>query len=300
MKDTTIVTHCGRNPLGFIERIREYLIQEQDTNRVVVLRPSQRAFMAKAMKLAMLNQARDILAHRQTLVFIPPETIHYAPIVKDFYAQVESYATGKVLNSIRKCSPYLRRDDCLKRLAAGGFTVSKVFSVAEGVHKLNIPTYPAIIRRVAGHGGRGKLIKIDAKEDIRKVESPPDLVMSQAFIDTSKGGVFSKYRAVVIGDRAYPRQLQMSKYWEVRLKTSPVSHVARETAAKYVQGDEPNQEMLVEAVKYLGLDFACIDYSYFEGKPIIWEIFLPFAITQQYPTQEKALYKAFLKLFQGG
>jgi hypothetical protein len=246
-----------------------------------------------------LARLKDTLSHKEPVLLFPPESLSYEYFARTFFEELCSGITGPVFNNIANCGKFLRRNDCLRKLKEGGFRVPEVYDVKAKASELKT-RYPAIIRAVDGHGGTGKLRLAGGAEDLHAYDNRPRQVMAVEFVDTARqDGTYWKYRTVVVGNKAIPRQLQISKAWEVRLGTSAKNSTERDEALKVLASGDPFEKELVSAVRCLGLDMACVDYSILDGRPVIWEIFLPFAVTKQYPTYEEKLYEEIIRFVRG-
>lgn len=95
------------------------------------------------------------------------------------------------------------------------------------------------------------------------------------FVDyKSEDGLYKKYRVFMIDGKPYPRHMIVSKQWNihagVRKELMEKDENLRNMEKEFLETFKA-PEQFEEIYRRLGLDYFCIDYSYYKGKILIFE-----------------------------
>ena len=132
--------------------------------------------------------------------------------------------------------------------------------------------FPLVVRSDSVHAAPVWLCRSRADleaVDLAAIRDP----VAAPFVDVrGPDGFFRKWRVLLLGQRACPRHLQISREWLVRMASRNLApaHVAEELA--YTSGDDPHHAVLEVARRALGLDMVAFDYSLRPGGGVVvWE-----------------------------
>ena len=147
--------------------------------------------------------------------------------------------------------------------------------------------YPLLLRRDGVHMGQDihlvhtpgeaeALIerRLRELEELPRRERPKGrLDLAVEFVDTADAeGIYRKWRSYVIGDRVIPRLLSLSRGWLVNFGHLIEDERAREEDRAFVQGGEPNPDLLRQAARLTGADVVALDYARRrDGSYVFWE-----------------------------
>lgn len=178
----------------------------------------------------------------------------------------------KILNHpSRACERY----ELLKRLKSAGISDIEVNRIDSGT----LPTrYPVFIRSEDGaFGAETPLLECEADyrqaiDDLRAAGKPSKRRVALSYEgEEGQDGFFRKFGAFRVGDRIVPQHLLYKRHWKV--KSSARKHNAAFAAEEltYVR-DNPDADLIKHAFQLGDLEFGRIDYSFKNGKPVIFEI----------------------------
>lgn len=91
------------------------------------------------------------------------------------------------------------------------------------------------------------------------------------YSDTSVDGVFTKYSAVILGDRIVPRARTTSRDWVTKYGDVDRDAHAADLDLQYVE-QNPHERWLRRMFALAGVEYGRIDYAVRDGKPQVWEI----------------------------
>jgi hypothetical protein len=94
------------------------------------------------------------------------------------------------------------------------------------------------------------------------------------FIDVRSphDGLYRKYRYVAAGEFGVARHLIVSATWEVRAEGRIRTPATRDEEMAYLDGHDPNHDVLQRVRRALGLELIAFDYSYdTQGQLVVWE-----------------------------
>lgn len=84
-------------------------------------------------------------------------------------------------------------------------------------------------------------------------------------------GYFRKYGAFRVGDQIIPQHILRNRGWMVKSDGSSFDEIFATEEVDYIR-DNPDRELLMSAFKAGGIEFGRIDYSFKQGRLVVFEI----------------------------
>lgn len=195
-----------------------------------------------------------------------------APAIGAPVARFLAERAGRVLNPPERVA-LTRRSDLPRRLAGiPGIVVPPVVR-HDGLHPIDLPPGPVLVRPIGSHGGEG----LRRCHDAGALAAPCYVTQ---FVDfASADGWYRKYRMIFVDGRAYPYHLAIAADWLVHYWTAGMQQDAarREEEQRFLANPAAaigSRAMeAVEAIgQRLGLDYAGIDFGLLaDGRVVVFE-----------------------------
>lgn len=216
----------------------------------------------------------------------------------------DAQGTRRLLNNP---STVLQRQELLDRLSAEAMNDFRSFRSRDVPDDVR---YPVFVRHARLHTGSltpllHRRAELDASLARLTLQSlltgldPSDLLVLEHLDTADVQGVYRKYSAFRVGDRVLPRHVLFSRTWEVK-KPDLVDPELLQEERRYLD-ENPDEAWLVEVFRQANVGYGRIDYSFFQGRPQVWEINLnpvivPRSISADDPRRE--VHDRFIKEFQ--
>lgn len=168
----------------------------------------------------------------------------------------------------------LLRYDFLRKLNEEGVNDYNVYRPSQGQYPR---TFPVFLRYENDHNGPlSPLIDnerdlADALRDLEERGELTDRLLIAEFRGTAdENGIYRKYGAFVVGDRVFPKNINVSKNWITKTCCFSDPDLLEEEK-DYVAAD-PHHDWLEKIFSLAKIDFGRIDYSMSNGNMVVWEI----------------------------
>jgi hypothetical protein len=168
----------------------------------------------------------------------------------------------------------LQRGPLLRSLHAHGINR---FTAVPVTAPLDALRYPVFLRRESRHDGaispllRGPRALDDAIARAVLIGHPVGDLLAVEFLDTSVGGIHTKYAAFVVGDRVLARHVMRSHDWMVKSSSAELTVSTARAELSFV-ADSPHADQLAAVAALAGVQFGRIDYGVLDGRVQVWEI----------------------------
>ncbi len=185
-------------------------------------------------------------------------------------------------------------------------TRDNIFRVLQGIDKLHVPktikiqprspsqihdfikkegfTYPVIFRQAGDHGGISTIRVDDSEQFYAFALDGRDYYLTQ-FVEYAEGGLYKKYRLIVIDGEVYLRHVKISAGWMVHHKSQIKNpeKLQKIVAQQFTSQIKPKiQSIISEIYRRLELDFFGIDcYIDTEMNILVFEINANMSIFQK-------------------
>lgn len=213
-----------------------------------------------------------------TLIFSDFDRLNASQLreVSLIYGQIKAkYPRINLINNPQKVK---LRYDLLRSLYLRGINNYNIYRLNEPMADVRFPVF---LREENNHTGALSDLIYDEKslrENILALNlqgyPSKNLLVAEYTNVSNPDGIFKKYSALKVSDRIFPRQLDYDTHWmvktNVRFNTYPEQEYLEEFTS--FMRDNPHQGWLEEIFNHAGIEYGRIDYGFFKGRPIVWEI----------------------------
>ncbi|MEM9677716.1 MAG: hypothetical protein AAF890_06620 [Pseudomonadota bacterium] len=205
------------------------------------------------------------------------DTEYLSTLQMDVIAGVESalMATTPDARIMNRPSVALERFALLRALKRAGLSDVEAVRLDSG----DRPTrYPVFIRSEVGcYGPETGLLETPEALEAAVMALPGQnqplkgriAVSYEAQVD--QHGIYRKYGMLRIGDRLFPQHVMFSKNWMIKASTMGFDEASIAEELDYVVTN-PHADLLREVFDVAGLQYGRADYSFCEGKLVVYEV----------------------------